>query len=248
MISTIGLLATGTSGGLLTVAYLGAAVLFILSLGGLSTQESAKRGNLYGIIGMIVALAATMLHPNISSYALSANGALAGTIGVGCIIGAFMAKRVEMTAMPELVALLHSFVGLAAVLVGFSSHLAPLDPDMSHTEHTIHAIEVFIDVAIGAITFTGSIVAWVKLRGKLFTWWVSGKPLLLPGRHFLNLGAVASIIIMGVLFASLTNFTDVHFGLTSFQWLLLMSVVAGLLGVHLVAAIGGADMPVVLSS
>ena len=247
MISNIGLLAAGASGsGLLTVAYLGAAVLFILSLGGLSTQESAKRGNLYGIIGMVVALAATMLHPNISSYTISANGALAGAIGIGCVIGAVMAKRVEMTAMPELVALLHSFVGLAAVLVGFSSHLTPLHA-MSGAEHTIHSIEVFIDVAIGAITFTGSIVAWLKLRGKFMKWWIPGKPLLLPGRHFLNLGALVSIIVMGALFASLTNFTDVQFGLTSFQWLLVMSVVAGLLGVHLVAAIGGADMPVVVS-
>ena len=231
---TFGVLAAGTSSndGLLTVAYLGAAVLFILSLGGLSTQESAKRGNLYGIIGMVVALAATMLHPNITVYLPSANAALAGAIGIGCVIGAIMAKRVEMTAMPELVALLHSFVGIAAVLVGFSSHLAPLHP-LSGSEQTIHSIEVFIDVAIGAITFTGSVVAWAKLRGKLFKWWIPGKPLLLPGRHFLNLGAVIGIVVMGVLFASMTDLTSVSFGLTSFQWLLVMSVVAGLLGTSL---------------
>ena len=170
MILATGILASGVlaaaagSTGLLTVAYLGAGVLFILSLGGLSSQESAKRGNIYGMIGMVVALAATMLNPQITAYELTANSALVGAIGVGCVIGGIMAKRVEMTGMPELVALLHSFVGLAAVLVGFSSHLS------NEVTNTIHSVEVVIAVAIGAITFTGSIVAWLKLRGKFFKW------------------------------------------------------------------------------
>ena len=163
---------------LLTVAYLGAGILFILSLGGLSTQESAGRGNIYGITGMIIALLATILHPTIQEYAFSSYGILVATIAIGSAIGAVLAARVQMTEMPELVAILHSFVGLAAVLVGFSSYIAPLEA-LEGTAHVIHSVEISIDIAIGALTFTGSIVAYVKLRGKLFGKWISGKPLLL---------------------------------------------------------------------
>ena len=201
---------------------------------------------------MVLALAATMLHPNIGAmqfegsklidggYSAGAYGLLIGTIAVGVVIGGTMAKRVQMTSMPELVALLHSFVGLAAVLVGFSSFL-------SHKPDTIHSVEVYIDVVIGAITFTGSVVAWAKLKGKIFGYWIPGKPLLLPGRHFLNLGVLIGIIAMGVIVASTTSLAGATMGLSPFAWLIIASVVAGLLGVHLVVAIGGADMPVVVS-
>jgi len=238
---------------LLLIAYLGAGILFILSLGGLSSQESARKGNWYGIWGMVLALGATMLHPNIGAmtfkdiplvdggYSGAAYGLLIGTIAIGAMIGAVMAKRVQMTAMPELVALLHSFVGLAAVLVGFSSFL-------SEPPKTIHSIEVYIDVVIGAITFTGSVVAWAKLKGKIFGYWVPGKPLLLPGRHFLNLAILIGLITIGGIIASTGGLnTPPALGLNAFPWLIIAAVIAGLLGVHLVVAIGGADMPVVVS-
>ena len=237
----------GTSQGLLTVAYLGAGILFILSLGGLSSQESARRGNLYGFIGMVIALAATMLHDKIglldtSGYDMASYAGLALSIAIGSVIGSMLASRVQMTAMPELVAILHSFVGLAAVLVGFSSALAPLHP-VTGTEKIIHSSEIFLDVAIGALTFTGSVVAWAKLKGQIFGWWVPGKPLLLPGRHFINLAIITSMLAMGVFFVQ-----DIAMmGVSPLGWLLIMSLVSGVLGFHLVAAIGGADMPVVVS-
>ena len=231
---------------LLTVAYLGAGILFVLSLGGLSTQESAQRGNFYGILGMVIALAATLLHPTIQGYVVSSYGILVGTIAVGSIIGAVLAARVQMTEMPELVAILHSFVGLAAVLVGFSSYIAPLE-QLEGTAHTIHSVEIFIDIAIGALTFTGSIVAYVKLRGKIFGKWISGKPLLLPARHILNALTLITIITIAIPVVQANVYTDVIWGLSGLQWLIIMSVIAGLLGVHLVLAIGGADMPVVVS-
>ena len=226
-----------------TIAYLGAGILFILSLGGLANQETARRGNMYGIVGMVIALAATMLNPNIGAYAMDSHTLLALAIGVGATLGTVLAVRVQMTAMPQLVALLHSFVGLAAVLVGFSSFLTAKGADAS----VIHSIEVYIDVAIGAITFTGSIVAWAKLRGNLFGKWIPGKPLLLPGRHFLNLVIVISIftISVPVVYGALQGAP--YWGMDAFQWLVIMSLIAGLLGVHLVVAIGGADMPVVVS-
>ena len=175
----------------LTVAYLGAAILFILSLGGLSTQESARRGNWYGIIGMVIALAATMLHDEVRTYEVTANSALAATIVVGCAIGFVLAKRVKMTEMPELVAILHSFVGLAAVLVGFSSFIAPFTV-VEGTAHTIHNVEIYLDVAIGAVTFTGSVVAWAKLRGKIFGLW---KALIASGAA-LSLGMLVGIFVL----------------------------------------------------
>jgi NAD(P) transhydrogenase subunit beta len=216
---------------LLTVAYLVSAVLFILSLGGLSTQATARRGNAYGIVGMIIAVGATLLHHRITGLGY---GAIALPIVLGGGLGALLAARVAMTAMPELVALLHSFVGLAAVLVGLSTFLDPGE-HLQGAERIVHAIEIFLDVGIGAITFTGSVVAWAKLSGRL-----SGKPLLLPGRHALN--ATAALLCVGLVvpFAMETE----PGGLV---WLLAMAVIASLLGIHLVVAIGGADMPVVVS-
>lgn len=218
---------------LTTVAYLAAGVCFILSLGGLSRQETAARGNQYGIIGMLIAAVATFMQPGIDAWEL-----IAGSIVLGGVIGAVMAKRVVMTAMPQLVALLHSFVGLAAVLVGMSSYLAPGEghAELSHAEHVIHQVEIWAGIAIGSITFTGSIIAWAKLRGSM-----SGKPLLLPGRHFLNLGMVAATVALAVPFMDATNSDE------GLQWMLIMAGVTGVLGMHLVMAIGGADMPVVVS-
>ncbi|MCB9558080.1 MAG: NAD(P)(+) transhydrogenase (Re/Si-specific) subunit beta [Deltaproteobacteria bacterium] len=212
---------------LLTTAYLVAAVLFILSLRGLSSQETARRGNLYGIIGMMIALGATL-----SSHVIQQYGWLAGVIAVGTTIGALLAARVAMTGMPELVAMLHSFVGLAAVLVGFANYGAN---DLTGTAHTIHLIETYIAVTIGAITFTGSVVAFLKLRGTL-----SGRPLLLPLRHLFNLAMFGGLIYLAIPLIQKP-------GLTGLNELLIATAIASLMGIHLVAAIGGADMPVVVS-
>jgi H+-translocating NAD(P) transhydrogenase subunit beta len=213
---------------LTTIAYLVAGVLFILSLGGLSTQKTARRGNAFGIAGMLLALGITAAG-HVQSY-----GALAAAVALGALIGAVLAMRVEMTSMPELVAALHSFVGLAAVLVGVASYLGTT-PDMEHAEGVIHAVEVFVGVFVGALTFTGSVVAFGKLKGI-----VRSKPLLLPGRHALNLLLLLVTAGLCVRFLSAAE----HEGLSS---LLIMTGVAGVLGVHLVLAIGGADMPVVVS-
>ena len=210
-------------------AYLASAVLFILSLGGLSSQESARRGNLFGAVGMIGALVFTLFSSHVTSYTW-----IAPAIVLGAAIGAFLAARVEMTGMPELVAILHSFVGLAAVLVGLSSYLSPL----THTtgvEHKIHLVEIYLGVGIGAITFTGSVIAWAKLRGT-----IKGTPLLLPGRHFLNLAMVVACAGMLVPFVQAADTSGM-------LWLLIMAGLTLVLGVHLVMAIGGADMPVVVS-
>ena len=202
-------------------AYLVAAVLFILSLKGLGSQVTARRGNLYGIIGMVVAIAATLA---VAEH--TPRPELLAAIAGGGVIGGLMAARVGMTQMPELVALLHSFVGLAAVLVGYSLQLG------SKHMPTTEAVEIFLDVFIGALTFTGSILAFLKLRGS-----VSGKPMLLPGRHMANLlMAIASLVLAGV-YASKGQLWALGAG----------TAIACVLGVHLVAAIGGADMPVVVS-
>lgn len=213
---------------LVSVAYIGASALFILSLGGLSNQETARRGNIYGIIGMLIAFAATALTVSMTGYAT-----LGAVVLPGAIIGAIVASRVAMTSMPELVAILHSFVGAAAVLVGIASYLQP--PTLVGVEETIHQIEVFVGVFIGAITFTGSIIAFGKLRGI-----ISSKPLLLPARHLLNLGLLGASVGLGVQFMGAEN-------LSGLQPLLIMTAIAAVLGVHLVMAIGGADMPVVIS-
>lgn len=212
---------------LLTVAYIVSSILFILSLRGLSSQTTARLGNLYGIIGMAVAVVATTLCATIDAYA-----SLIGALVVGAGIGAFMAARVAMTSMPELVALLHSFVGAAAVIVGFASYLG----DEAHAGgRTVLLVEIFVDVFIGALTFTGSVIAFGKLKGS-----ISGKPILLPGRHALNLALVVGSVVFGVMYVQ----ADAHTGLVP---LLLMTGLSGILGVHLVVAIGGADMPVVVS-
>jgi H+-translocating NAD(P) transhydrogenase subunit beta len=217
------------SNNLLTVAYIAASVLFILSLGGLSDQETARRGNLYGIAGMAIAVVATALSPAVSGY-----GMLFAAIVPGVIIGSILASRVAMTSMPELVAVLHSFVGLAAVLVGIGNYLQA-GHELVGVEETIHQVEIFIGVFIGAITFTGSVIAFGKLRTV-----ISSKPLMLPGRHLLNLGMLVGCVVLGVMFMGVAS----PLGLTP---LLIMTAIACLLGIHLVMAIGGADMPVVIS-
>ena len=175
------------SNNIITVAYIAAIILFILSLGGLSNQETAKRGNLYGIIGMALAIGATALGAGISNYT-----ALIAVIVPGVIIGAFLASRVEMTEMPELVAVLHSFVGLAAVLVGIGNYLQP-ESGLVGAEETIHMIEIYVGVFIGAVTFTGSVIAFGKLKAI-----ISSKPLMLPGRHLLNIGLLVGTSRIGL--------------------------------------------------
>ena len=209
---------------LITLAYLTSAVLFILSLRGLSSQETARSGNTYGMLGMAIAIFATVTADGINRYAF-----IAVALVVGAFIGRNMAAKVAMTAMPELVALLHSFVGLAAVLVGYATYLA------QPKSGAVFETEIFVDVFIGGITFTGSVIAYLKLKGSL-----SGKPLLLPGRHMLNLAAAVAAVGMGYWF---TTFDGAE-GLVP---LAVMTVISFALGAHLVAAIGGADMPVVVS-
>lgn len=213
---------------LITIAYIAASALFILSLGGLSRQETARRGNLYGIIGMLIALAATVAAMDPSGWPI-----LGGVLIVGAVIGAFLASRVQMTSMPELVAILHSFVGLAAVLVGFGTYLGT--HDIPQEELLVHNIEIYVGVCIGAITFTGSVIAFAKLKGTL-----SGKPLMLPGRHVINLLMLTVTILLGVLFTMAP-------GIGGNPYLIAAAVLTGILGLHFVMAIGGADMPVVVS-
>ena len=229
------------TGGVLTVAYLVAGVLFIRSLGGLSKQDTARRGNISGIVGMGIAVVVTAAAwatrggvdqaPKVEPIAL-----LGAALAIGGLIGATLARRVEMTGMPELVAVLHSFVGLAAVLVGFASYLSPAAAAMPlGVERTVHFVEIGVGVAVGALTCTGSVIAWAKLRGSL-----SGRPLLLPGRHAMNAIAAAAAI-------GLTLPVVAASGAAGLPSLIGIALIAGLLGVHLVMAIGGADMPVVVS-
>ena len=220
------------------VAYIAAAVLFIFSLGGLSKQTTASRGNWMGIIGMVLAIVATIF-----GYMTGGLPWMVLAAVPAVVIGAVLAARVPMTGMPELVALLHSFVGLAAVLVGVSTHLSQAGGDASHalplgsTELLVHNIEIFAGVFIGAITFTGSILAFLKLKGS-----VSGKPWTIPGRHLLNVVLVILCVALGVWFCRAAGAGES--GMTP---LMLMTLIASFLGVHMVAAIGGADMPVVVS-
>ena len=218
------------SSGVVTAAYIVAAILFIFSLAGLSRHESSQRGNTYGIIGMAIALIATIMGPH------SANvGWMIVAMVIGAVIGIRLAKKVEMTEMPELVAILHSFVGLAAVLVGFNSFIAS-EGHASNVMENIHLTEVFLGIFIGAVTFTGSIVAYGKLSGKM-----SSKPMMLPNRHKLNLAALVVSFVLLIIFVK----TD-SVGLQVFM-MLIMTVIALAFGWHLVASIGGADMPVVVS-
>ncbi|NJN38098.1 MAG: Re/Si-specific NAD(P)(+) transhydrogenase subunit beta [Acaryochloridaceae cyanobacterium CSU_3_4] len=214
---------------LVTVAYIAASALFILSLAGLSNQETARKGNVYGILGMVIALGATALSAEVTSYST-----LLAMVVPGAILGAIVASRVAMTSMPELVAILHSFVGLAAVLVGIANYLQP-GSGLSGAEESIHHIEIYLGVFIGAVTFTGSIVAFGKLRAI-----ISSKPLMLPARHGLNIAMLVGSVVLGAQFMGATDTSGL-------QPLLIMTGIASLLGIHLVAAIGGADMPVVIS-
>ena len=212
--------------GLQTAAYISATVLFILALGGLSNQEKAKRAVWFGIIGMAIAVVATIAEPSVMLSSM-----LIGAIVVGAVIGVIVANRVEMTGMPQLVAALHSFVGLAAVFIGINSDMSTHD-FASNAERVIHEVEIFLGVFIGAVTFTGSIIAYGKLAGK-----IGGKALILPGRHLLNLAMVGGSFVLLLMYMN-------HEG----SWTLYaMTVLALLLGAHLVMAIGGADMPVVVS-
>ncbi len=213
---------------LLGTAYLGAGVLFIMSLKGLSHPESARRGNLFGALGMIIAVLAVAVQVGLASAPV-----ILGTVLVAGIIGAVLAARVSMTSMPQLVAILHSFVGAAAVLVGISNHLHS-GVTLVGAELTIHEIETFVGVFIGALTFTGSIIAWGKLQGVIHS-----KPLLLPGRHLINLALVLVCVWLGVVF--------VGGGEQALTALLTVTAIAGVIGILLVMAIGGADMPVVVS-
>ena len=215
--------------GTITAAYIAAAILFILSLSGLSAQESSKRGNWYGIIGMAIAIIATILNPKVDSY-----GWIIIAMAIGGFIGTRLAAKVEMTEMPELVAILHSFVGMAAVLVGFASYFDPTTAYVGAAK-TIHNVEIYLGILIGAVTFTGSVVAFGKLNGK-----IGSQPLLLPGRHFLNLGALVLSIIICFWFLGAGHGA----GTTA---LIIMTLIAFAFGVHMVMAIGGADMPVVIS-
>ena len=214
--------------GFVSVAYVLASVLFILSLGGLSHQESARRGNLFGIAGIVIAVGATIAGVNIGIGGIST---IVLALVIGSIAGLFLANKVEMTQMPQLVALLHSFVGLAAVLVGFSGHLEPLIAT-SGAEHSIKMVEIFLGIFIGAITFTGSLIACGKLEGL-----VSSSALTLPGRHAMNLVALGLVVALGAWFLETGSLSA----------LIIMTCVASVLGIHLILAIGGADMPVVVS-
>ena len=216
--------------GLVTVAYLGAAILFILALGGLSHPESARRGNVFGMLGMAIALIATIIG-HVSGNQI----VLAGALVVGGAIGLVLAKRVRMTEMPELVAVLHSLVGLAAVLVGYGTMLDH-SVVLIGADKTIHDIETYIGVLIGAVTFSGSVIAFGKLSGR-----VTGKPLAMPGRHWVNLGLLVAAIWLGREFVVAAETGE---GLVP---LVAMTAIALLFGVHMVMAIGGADMPVVVS-
>ncbi len=225
---------------LFTIAYLIAAVLFILSLAGLSKQETASRGTWYGIIGMVIALAAAILSPDVSRY-----GILVAAMVPAAIIGGVLAARVKMTEMPQLVALLHSFVGAAAVLVGFASYLDPHGTGKTAAELIVHDIEVYIGICVGAITFTGSIIACLKLHGSM-----SGKPLMLPARHLLNLAALIVTILIGIWFVDAAVDVQANTAVVDATGVILLSaatVLTCILGVHMVMAIGGADMPVVVS-
>ncbi len=218
--------------GLITTAYIIAAILFVLSLAGLSNQETARRGNKFGIAGMAIALVATIV--NVDARALPF---ILVAMLIGGSIGARLALKVEMTRMPEMIAMLHSFVGLAAVLVGYNTFIkvSALQSIVSidKTLLNIELVEIYLGVFIGAVTLTGSIIAFGKLRGI-----ISSKALTLPGKNFINLMVLIATITMMVFFVILKG---------NLILLLIMTVIALLFGLHLVASIGGADMPVVIS-
>ena len=215
---------------LVNATYIAAGLMFILALAGLSKHETAKKGNAFGILGMVLALVATnyaIAQPGDgTSFDWTSAALLYGAIAIGAVIGTWKARRVEMTGMPELIALLHSFVGAAAVLVGFNVHISA-----THTD-VLHAVEVVLGIFIGAVTLTGSLVAWGKLNGR-----IASKPLMLPGRNWINLAMLVAVAGLGWWYVATLSLVP----------LLLVTLVSLALGCHLVAAIGGADMPVVVS-
>ena len=222
------------SSSLATVAYIGATILFILSLGGLSNQSTALRGNLYGMVGMTIAVLATVFGPQVTAAGLPW---IIAAMLIGGAIGLYAARTVQMTQMPELVALMHSMVGLAAMLVGLATFI---DPEASKgfegAARSIHEMEIYVGIFIGAVTFSGSVVAFGKLSGR-----ISGNPMLLPGRHWMNLAGLLVVIYFG------REFMNAHTIAEGMTPLIVMTVVALLFGIHMVMAIGGADMPVVVS-
>ncbi len=218
---------------LATVAYIAAAILFVLSLGGLSNPETSRRGNWYGILGMTIAVLVTVFGPSVTAAGMPW---IVAAMGAGGCIGLYAARKVKMTQMPELVALMHSLVGLAAVLVGYASFIDPTSAELKGAEKTIHSIEIYIGILIGAVTFSGSVAAFGKLAGS-----VSGRPLLLPGRHWINLAGLLVVIGCG------KQFVGAHSTAEGMAPLVAMTSVALLYGLHMVMAIGGADMPVVVS-
>ena len=222
------------SSSLATVAYIGATILFILSLGGLSNQETARRGNLYGMIGMAIAVVATVFGPQVTSAGYAW---IIGAMIIGGAIGLYAARTVQMTQMPELVALMHSMVGLAAMLVGYATFIDPAaSAGFTGAAKAIHEMEIYIGVFIGAVTFSGSIIAFGKLSGR-----IGGSPLLLPGRHWLNLIGLLVVVWFARAFLNAHSIDE------AMVPIIVMTVVALLFGIHMVMAIGGADMPVVVS-
>jgi NAD(P) transhydrogenase subunit beta len=222
------------SSSIATISYLGAAILFILSLGGLSHPETSRRGNLYGIIGMAIAVLATIFGPQVTTAGLPW---IIGAMAVGGSVGLYAARKIQMTQMPELVALMHSLVGLAAVLVGFANCIDPATAaNLSHAEKAIHEMEIYLGILIGAVTFSGSLIAFGKLSGK-----IGGNPLLLPGRHYLNLLGLLIVLFFGWKFL---HADSLQAGLICLG---VMTTISLLFGIHMVMAIGGADMPVVVS-
>ena len=216
------------------VAYLAATILFILCLGGLSNQETSRRGNLYGTIGMAIAVLATVFGPAVTPAGYPY---IVAAMVVGAAIGLYAARVVQMTQMPELVALMHSLVGLAAMLVGYANFIDPaVAATRSPAENTIHEIEMYLGVLIGAVTFSGSLIAFGKLSAR-----ISGKPVLLPGRHWINLAGLLIVVYFGY------RFVNAHGVGEAMLPMLVMTVVALAFGIHMVMAIGGADMPVVVS-
>jgi len=222
------------SASLATVSYIAAIILFILSLGGLSNPETSRRGNLYGMIGMAIAVLATVFGPRVTTGGIAW---IAIALVAGGAVGLYLARTVKMTQMPELVAFMHSLVGLVAMIVGYASYIDPTaTAGMSPAEVTIHHVEVYVGVLIGAVTLSGSVIAFGKLSGR-----IGGKPLLLPARHWLNLAGLLVVIWFGYKFLGAHSIQE---GMTP---IIVMSVVALLFGIHMVMAIGGADMPVVVS-
>ena len=222
------------SASLATVSYIGATILFILSLGGLSNQETSRRGNLYGMIGMAIAVLATVFGPKVGSAGYVW---IVCAMVVGASIGLYAARTVQMTQMPELVALMHSMVGLAAMLVGFATFIDPeAAKEFTGAAKSIHEMEIYIGILIGAITFSGSIIAFGKLSGR-----IGGNPMLLPGRHWMNLAGLLVVIWFGREFLHADSIAS------AMTPVIVMTAIALLFGIHMVMAIGGADMPVVVS-